>query len=98
MDYELIEELIDGKVLKSKPIMESISEAHRLIAKKRLLLMVVHDDEVDKVIDIIMDINSSGNMGGDGKKYLYALYWMQCVLGQMKQGKKQCNQSIVKVR
>ncbi len=31
--------------------------------------MVVHDDEVDKVIDIIMDINSSGNMG-DGKIFV----------------------------
>lgn len=68
VDYELIEELIDGKMIKSKPIMESISEAHRLIAK-RLLLMVVHDDEVDKVVDTIMAINSTGNMG-DGKIFV----------------------------
>jgi nitrogen regulatory protein PII 2 len=68
VDYELIEELIDGKILKSKPVMESISEAHRLIPK-RLLIIVVQDDEVEKAVNTIIETNQTGNMG-DGKIFV----------------------------
>lgn len=68
VNYELIEELIDGKPIASKEILESISEAHRLIAK-RLLLMVVGDEEVNEIVKIIIDVNKTGNMG-DGKIFV----------------------------
>lgn len=68
VDYELIEELIDGKPITSPQILESISESHRLIAK-RLLLMVVNDDEVDEIVKLIIETNKTGNMG-DGKIFV----------------------------
>lgn len=68
VNYELIEELIGGEVVHSNEVMEAVSEGHRLIAK-RMLMMVVHDDEVEKAVKIIMDENQSGNMG-DGKIFV----------------------------
>ncbi|MEX1376006.1 MAG: P-II family nitrogen regulator [Eubacteriales bacterium] len=69
-DYTLIEEIIDGSVDigQSKEMMETISEAHRLVAK-RLLMLVVNDDEVDKVVELIIETNQTGNMG-DGKIFV----------------------------
>jgi len=48
--------------------MESISEAHRLIAK-RMLTMMVQDDEVDKAVSLIIETNQTGSMG-DGKIFV----------------------------
>lgn len=69
-DYTLIQEMLDGSVdvNQSKEMMETISEAHRLVAK-RLLMLVVNDDEVDKVVELIIEINQTGNMG-DGKIFV----------------------------
>jgi len=68
VNYTLIEELIDGKPLADNKVIESISEAHRLIPK-RLLTMIVKDDEVKKVVDIIIETNKTGHMG-DGKIFV----------------------------
>ncbi len=68
IDNSLLEYIIDENVSASKEAMETISEAHRLIAK-RLLMLVVNDDEVDRVIDLIVDVNQTGNMG-DGKIFV----------------------------
>lgn len=68
LDNSLLEYIIDENVSAPKEAMEAISEAHRLIAK-RLLMLVVNDDEVDKVIDLIVDVNQTGNMG-DGKIFV----------------------------
>lgn len=69
-DYSLIEEILDDNisVATSKEMMETISETHRLIAK-RLLLLVVNDDEVDKVVELIIEVNQTGSMG-DGKIFV----------------------------
>ncbi|MBM7866268.1 P-II family nitrogen regulator [Heliobacterium gestii] len=54
---------------KEAPILaETISEEHRLIPK-RFLTLVVRDDEVERAIDAIMAVNSTGNPG-DGKIFI----------------------------
>lgn len=67
-DYFLIEGIIDENTSATKEALETISEAHRLIAK-RLLMLVVNDEEVDKVVRLIIEKNQTGNMG-DGKIFV----------------------------
>ncbi len=69
-DYTLIEEILGNSIdiPQSKETLETISEAHRLIAK-RLLMLVVNDEEVDKVVELIIEKNQTGNMG-DGKIFV----------------------------
>lgn len=69
-DYTLIEDILDDNisVAASKEMMETISETHRLIAK-RLLILVVNDDEVGKVVELIIEVNQTGSMG-DGKIFV----------------------------
>jgi nitrogen regulatory protein PII 2 len=47
---------------------ETVSEAHRLVPK-RFLTLIVRDEEVQKVIEAIMSVNSAGNPG-DGKIFV----------------------------
>lgn len=68
VDFTLIESY-PQKVAKNSPgLAETISEEHRLIPK-RFLTLIVQDNEVEKVIDAIMEINSTGNPG-DGKIFI----------------------------
>ena len=67
-DYSLIEGLIDESAPLPKETMETISESHRLIAK-RMLIMVVQDDEVDKAVSLIIEANQTKSMG-DGKIFV----------------------------
>ena len=68
VDFELIDDLLSGDVNAPKETMESLSEAHRLIAK-RMVTLVVQDGEVDKAVGIIIESNQTGNMG-DGKIFV----------------------------
>lgn len=68
VDFELIENLISDQILASPKVLESISEEHRLIAK-RLLTMIVNDEDVPAVVKTIIEINKTGNMG-DGKIFV----------------------------
>lgn len=68
VNYELIEKLLGGKEVDSKEISESISEGHRLIPK-RVLLIVVNDEDMQKVVDTIIDVNKTGHPG-DGKIFV----------------------------
>ncbi|AZO94196.1 P-II family nitrogen regulator [Halocella sp. SP3-1] len=68
VNYELIEKLLGGKEVESKEISESISEGHRLIPK-RVLLIVVNDEDMQKVVDTIIDVNKTGHPG-DGKIFV----------------------------
>lgn len=68
VNFELIEDLIDGQPVAEPAVLESISENHRLISK-RLLTMVVDDDVYKEVVDIIIKVNQTGNMG-DGKIFV----------------------------
>lgn len=68
VNYELIEELIDGQPLAEPKVLESISENHRLIPK-RFLTLIVEDEDVPVVVDILIKTNQTGNMG-DGKIFV----------------------------
>ena len=70
-NFELISELIDGEPIMEPEVLEAISETHRLIAK-RLLTMVVEDEDVKKVVDTIIKVNKTGNMG-DGKIFVSSI-------------------------
>jgi nitrogen regulatory protein PII 2 len=66
--------LIDDSVLEdnvSAKLAEELSEIHRLIPK-RLVVVVVCDDDVKKAVDTIMTVNSTGNHG-DGKIFVLPL-------------------------
>lgn len=68
VDYELIGRLLDGGEIESPQVAEAISEGHRLLPK-RLLMMVVQDDEVDAAVKIIIEANRTNN-AGDGKIFI----------------------------
>ncbi len=67
VNYELIDVVMNSQEF-SSPVAESLSEGHRLIPK-RLLSMIVKDDEVKKVVDILIEVNQTGN-AGDGKIFV----------------------------
>mgnify|MGYP000675235321 CR=1 FL=1 len=68
IDFSIIEGLIDGQEIGSPEVGEQISEGHRLIPK-RMVTMMVNDDEVQRVVETIIDVNSTGNPG-DGKIFI----------------------------
>lgn len=68
VNYELIEDIISSGNISSPAVAESLSEGHRLIPK-RLISLVVKDDEVKKVVSTIISINKTGN-AGDGKIFV----------------------------
>ncbi len=68
VDFSIIEDMVAGNEITSTVVAESITEAHRLIPK-RLIMMVVPDADVKKVVDIIIGINSKGKPG-DGKIFV----------------------------
>ena len=68
VNMDILEDLIEGKEIGSPEVMETITEKGRLIAK-RLLTVVATDEDSKKIIDIIIDVNQTGNMG-DGKIFV----------------------------
>lgn len=68
VNFEVIKELMEGHDIQSPTLMESITEGHRLITKRQIM-MVVLDDEVEKAVKAIIDANQTGNMG-DGKIFV----------------------------
>ncbi len=68
VDFTVIQ-MPPQKAAKEVPeLAETVSEEHRLIPK-RFLTLIVRDEEVPKVIDAIMKVNSTGNPG-DGKVFV----------------------------
>lgn len=65
IDESIIQENVSTKLA------EELSERHRLIPK-RLVVVVVNDEDVKKAVDTIMIINSTGNPG-DGKIFVLPL-------------------------
>jgi len=49
-------------------VAEAFSEGHRLIPK-RLLSVVVRDDEVNELVDVLIAVNQKGHPG-DGKIFV----------------------------
>jgi len=68
VDFSLIEDMINGNEMASPILAEIVSEAHRLLPK-RLVSLVVEDDQVKKAIDTIINVNSKGKQG-DGKIFV----------------------------
>ncbi|MFZ5986541.1 MAG: P-II family nitrogen regulator [Bacillota bacterium] len=68
VDFSIIESMVSGAEISSPKVVEAITEGHRLIPK-RLLSVVVKDDEVQKVVDTIISVNSKGKPG-DGKVFV----------------------------
>jgi len=68
IDMTLLTTLVDAGELPVSPTGEYLSETTRLISK-RVFTMIVEDADVEKVVNTIMDINSTGNPG-DGKIFI----------------------------
>lgn len=68
VDFSVIESIVNGIELTSPIEAQALSEVHRLVPK-RLLSLIVKDDEVKKVIDTITEVNSKGK-AGDGKIFV----------------------------
>lgn len=68
VDFSLIEGMMAGVEVSSPVVAENLSEGHRLIPK-RLISLVVKDDEVKRVVETIISINSKGKPG-DGKIFV----------------------------
>src|SRR5665647_159349 len=59
--YELFQHVISGEVL--TPVMaEQLSEQHRLIPK-RMIIVIVDDEDAKKIISTIIKVNKNGNPG-----------------------------------
>lgn len=72
VDFSIIGGIIDDGTIESTNVVENISEMHRLIPK-RMLELFVKDEDVEKVINTIMEINSHGNPG-DGKIFVMNVF------------------------
>jgi nitrogen regulatory protein PII 2 len=68
VDFSLIENMLSGNEFTSPAVAEAFLEGHRLIPK-RLLSIVVMDDEVEKLVDILIEVNQKG-LPGDGKIFV----------------------------
>ncbi len=68
VDFSLIEELLTTEEIQSTKLATELDELHRLLPK-RLINIVVKDEEVEKVVKTIIDVNRTGNPG-DGKIFV----------------------------
>lgn len=68
VNFTLIEDMLAENDFGSPALAESISEGHRLIPK-RLLSIVVKDDEVKELLETIIAVNKKG-CPGDGKIFV----------------------------
>jgi nitrogen regulatory protein PII 2 len=68
VDFEVIKDVIEEGTDLSAPMVEAVQETHKLISK-RLLTVIVNDEEVKSVVDTIINVNKTGNPG-DGKIFV----------------------------
>ena len=68
VDFSLIQSIVEENALQAPRLAEELSEGHRLVPK-RFVTLIVNDEEVQKVVDTIMEVNSTGNPG-DGKIFV----------------------------
>ncbi|WP_238917335.1 P-II family nitrogen regulator [Clostridium sp. YIM B02555] len=68
IDIALIEAYMDAGEVPPTSYGENISERGRLIPK-RLITLVVNDDEIKSVVDTVISVNSTGTPG-DGKIFV----------------------------
>lgn len=72
IDMSLIGDIADSGEVPADSVGEYLSERNRLISK-RVFTLTVEDAEVEKAVNTIMDINSTGNPG-DGKIFVLPVY------------------------
>jgi nitrogen regulatory protein PII 2 len=72
ISFNMIEDIIEDAADAPPRLAEAMSEAHRLLAK-RLIILIVGDDEVEEVTKIIVEKNQTGSMG-DGKIFVLPIY------------------------
>ncbi len=68
IDMTLLRSIVDSGEIPATATGEYLSESQRLISK-RVFTMIVEDENVDKVVETIIDANSTGNPG-DGKIFI----------------------------
>lgn len=68
VDFSIIDDAISERVMLNTSIAEEISEMHRLVPK-RMITILVNDEDVEKVVNTIIEINKTGN-AGDGKIFV----------------------------
>jgi nitrogen regulatory protein PII 2 len=68
IDMTLLRSIVDSGEIPATESGEYLSETTRLISK-RVFTMVVEDENVEKAVNAIMDVNSTGNPG-DGKIFV----------------------------
>ncbi len=72
IDMTFLRSIVDAGEIPATPTGEYLSEMNRLISK-RVFTMIVEDNEVEKAVKTIMDVNSTGNPG-DGKIFVFPIY------------------------
>ena len=68
IDLSLIQNIVDTGEFPISEASEALTETSRLIPK-RFFTLIVEDDGVDKVVEIIINTNTTGN-AGDGKVFI----------------------------
>ena len=68
IDMTLLRDIVESGEIPATSTGEYLSETNRLISK-RVFTFIVEDQEVDRVVDVLMDTNSTGNPG-DGKIFI----------------------------
>lgn len=72
IDMNLLQSIVEAGEIPTTPVGEYISESTRLISK-RVFTLIVDDLEVEKVVEAIIEVNSTGNPG-DGKIFVLPVY------------------------
>jgi len=68
VDLSIIQAIVESGEIPMSTAGEALTEPTRLISK-RFFTLIVEDDDVDKVVSIIIDTNTTGN-AGDGKIFV----------------------------
>ncbi|WP_099466937.1 P-II family nitrogen regulator [Konateibacter massiliensis] len=72
IDMNLLQSIVEAGEIPTTHLGEYMSETTRLISK-RVFTMIVEETEVEKVVDVIMEVNSTGNPG-DGKIFILPVF------------------------
>lgn len=72
IDMTLLTSIVDSGIIPEGASGEHLSETTRLIPK-RVFTMIVEDMDVKKAVEVIMEVNSTGNPG-DGKIFVLPIY------------------------
>lgn len=68
VNFDLVKDLLEEGELPTTMVGEHLTEVHRLVPK-RVMTMIVENNEVEKVVKTLIDINQTGNPG-DGKIFI----------------------------